>query len=278
MSDAMTGVTEIALVSATIIESMVQQYLQQAMIITPTLQPIQAPKGSLAVSIPKLAGFTVNDKAEGVAVDAQATIWGADSLSLNKHKVIQVLVEKIADLQSQPNLMAAYAERMGLDLANAIDIFVISELVQASASAPDHRVAFAGSTMAATDVVNAATLLDVQNVPKTDRFLAVNPVDHKALLLIDNFVRYDAYGSSAALINGAIGKVYGFEVIASNNISASSAIAYHKSACAVAIQASPSYQEQAQLEYLATRASLDVVFGAKLLDGGKRCVKIGSAS
>jgi N4-gp56 family major capsid protein len=274
--DNMTGVTEIASVSATIIESMVQDYLQQAIVIAPSLKAISAPKGAKEVDIGRLAGFTVDDKSEGVAVSAQALTWSADALALNQHKVIQVLVEDIAKLQSTPDLMANYAERMGADIANAIDAYVYSELVKASASAPDHRIAFAGSTIAATDLLEARRLLNVQNVSQAGRYLVINPSDEKALLSIDNFVRADAYGSAAGLQNGELGRIFGFTVLMSNN--ATYSVAYHQSACAVAIQQSPRYQEQTQLEYLASRASLDVIFGAKILDSGKRCVKLGSAS
>lgn len=274
--DALTGVTEIAAVSAAVIESLVQTYLQQSLVIAPTLMPVLAPKGALSVAIPRLGGFTVDDKVEGTAVSAQALTWGADTLSLSSHKVIQALSEDIGLIQSTPNLLEAYTQRMGADIANAIDAAVYVELVKASASAPDHRIAFAGSSLAATDIAEARKLLNVQNVPQENRYLVINPADEKAVLLIDNFIRADAYGSPNGLINGYIGRIYGFNVIMSNN--ATYSIAYHQTATAVAYQMTPKFETLRDLAYLADRISLSVLFGCKVMDSGKRCVKLGSAS
>lgn len=275
MANELTGVTEIDAVSSTIIESMVQDYLQEGLIITPTLKPVVAPKGAKAVNLPRLGGFTVADKLEGVAVEAQALLWAADSLPLTQRKTIHVHVEEIAEIQSQPNLMAALAERMGADMANAIDAFVYSELVQASASNPDHRLAFADTSLKAADILSARALLNKEKIPMVGRYIVINPDDEKSILGVDNFVRAESYGS-AVIPNGEIGRIFGFTVIMSNN--ATYPIAYHSSAVGVGMQQMPTYTEQFDLEYEATRAALRCLFGAKVLDSGKRCVKLGSAS
>jgi predicted outer membrane protein len=56
------------------------------------------------------------------------------------------------------------------------------------------------------------------------------------------------------------------------------AAAYHKSHVAVAIQQAISYDTDKDLANLATRHSFDQIYGVKLLDSGKRGVKLGSAS
>jgi hypothetical protein len=165
MPDVIFGKTEVDAVSTELVlGAMVQEQLIQEAVLLPTVNSYPAPLGSDKVKIPKAGGFTVNDKAENTAADSQTLTYSTDDLALDKHKVIQVLVEKFAMTQSEVSMLSDIASRAGKAMALQLDTDIITGLVATSASAPDHRVAFAGANIAQVDIIGARKLLKIQNV------------------------------------------------------------------------------------------------------------------
>lgn len=284
MADVITGVTEITNVSQNeIMGNMVQQYLQAAAMFPQRITTMVAPTGLKSVAIPRTVGFIVDSKLENTAVNAQALTWSVDTLLLNQHRVIQVLLEDIADIQSKVDQELAIAERAGLDLAYDVDLRIVTELYTAvSIAAPDHLVAFAAANaLTAADLLTAKRLLDIQNVPQDGRYFAVNPIGYSQLLSVSDFVRFDAIAANQVNVGirpGVIGNIYGFEVFMSQAVVTAQNIAFHKSALAYGVQQGVTYKTQEQVEHLAMRHSFSQLFGLKGLDLGKRHVVIGSGA
>jgi len=287
MADVITGVTEITNVSQReIMANMVQQYLQGAAMFPQRVQTFVAANGLKSVDIPRTGGFTVGSKAENTAVDAQALTWAVDNLPLTSHRVIQVLLEDIANIQSKVDQELQIAQRAGMDLAFDTDLRLVAEFyASASASAPDHIVAYANSaganTMGAADVLNAKLLLDLQKVPQDGRYLAVDPIAYSELLAVSDFVRVDAINANQVtegIRPGVVGRIYGFEVFMSNAVTEDQNIAFHKSALAYGVQQGITYQTDMDLPHLAMRHSFSQIYGLKGLDLGKRHVILGKAT
>lgn len=279
MADVIFGKTEVDAVSMELVlGAMVQQQLIQEAVLLGTVNNYPAPFGVDKLKIPRAGGFTVGDKSENTAVDAQTITYATDDLNLDKHKVIQVLTEKFALVQSEVNALQDIAERAGRAMALQIDTDIISVLVQASASAPDHRIAFAGASIAQVDILEGRRLLKVQNVPVQQCYLGIHPTEEKAMLAIADFVRADGYGSAQGLQAGVLGSIYGTKVIVHNGFTAGNAVMWHPSHAAVAIQEQITYDTMKDLANLATRHSWDMIYGVKLLDSGKRGVLLGSAT
>lgn len=279
MPDVIFGKTEVDAVSQELIlGQMVQQFLIQEAVLLPTVNNYSAPLGTDKLKIPRAGGFSVGDKSENVSVDAQTITYATDDLDLNKHKVVQILVEKFALKQSQVSVLSDIASRAGKALALQLDSDIITALVATSASAPDHRIAFAGASIAQTDILEAKRLLKVQNINAGECYLGINPTEEKAMLLISDFVRNDQYGNPQGLQAGVLGSIYGFKVIVHNGFTAGNAVAWHPTHVACAIQQSVEFDQQSQLEHLATRLSFDTIYGVKTLDSGKRGVLLGSAT
>lgn len=284
---AIMGVTETTAVSQTeIMANMVQQYLQAAAAFPQRVMTFTAAPGLKQVDIPKVGGFTVGTKSENTAVEAQTITWAVDSLALTKHRVIQVNLEKIANLQSKVSQEMAIAERAGMDLAFDTDLAIVAEFyASASASSPDHIIAYANSgsanTLGAADVLNAKRLLDVQKVPQDGRYLAVDPTGYSELLAVSDFVRVDAINAnqvSEGIRPGVVGRIYGFEVFMSQAVTEDQNIAFHRSALAYGVQQGVTYDTDKDLPNLATLHSFDQIYGLKGLDAGKRHVILGKAS
>lgn len=276
---AIMGVTEVDAVSQReIMANMVQQYLQQAAQFPQRVMTFTAANGNKSVDIPRAGGFTVATKAENTAVTAQTVTWAVDNLPLTKHRVVQVNLENIASIQSKVAQELQIAERAGLDLAFDTDLQIVAEFyAAASTTAPDHIVAYAGSTMAAVDIIGAKRLLDIQKVPQDGRFLAVDPVAYSELLGVSDFVRYDAL-SQSNIPTGVLGRIFGFEVFLSNAVTEDQNIAFHRSALAYGVQQGVTYQTDLDLPNLAQLHSFDQIYGVKGLDLGKRHVILGKAT
>lgn len=281
MADLITGLAEASSVSAELISSIVQDYLHQETKLLPTVIDYSslALQGFKKIQIPKLGGFSVDDKVSHTAVNAQALTYTTDEMDLNKHKVVQWILEKSAALQATPNMLQNMAERAGFDIAGQVDKDLIAELANTASTSPDHRIAYANATaLGKLDILAARTLLNKQNVPLTDRYLVVNPDSESALLQISDFVLAASYGSADALKTGELGRLFGFTVIMHNYVGANQTLAYHKSHVGVAIQQGVVFDTQKDLANLGNRYSFDQIYGVKVLDGGKRGVLLGSAS
>lgn len=282
MSDAITGLTEAGGTATieTLVAAEVKDVLSANMVVGPTLTDFSSMvgPGMDTLKYPKFSNFSVSTKSENTAVDAQVNAFTADTLSLNRHKVIQFLIEDIVELQSKVNMLQAYAKQAAIDLGVELDQFLLDTLEGGvSTSAPDHKVAYAGSTIAAADILGARKLLNEAKVPMEDRYLVISPAQEAALLAISAFTSAADFGSREPIVNGQIGRLYGFNVLMSQLAEDAKSMAYHKSAVIWARQLSPRVQQFYDLPNLAQRWSMDHIYGGVATAPGVRSVLMGTA-
>lgn len=275
------GVTEIDATSQDLVAALVQETLKQSAVILPSVTNYSqfAVKGAKSVSIPRRDQFTAADKTENSALTAQEITFSADQIDLNKHKAVLASLEEIAAIQANVAVEAEIMMEMARELALQLDRDIYTELKLASAAAPDHRIAFANATdLQKVDILESRKLLNDQNVPQADRRLLVNPLHEKELLSIDDFVSTEKYGNSSAVMNGELGRLFGFSVLMSTVVEDNNVIAYHTSAVGYATQMAPSLKRQDDLPKLAEEFVLSWIYGSKVLDTGKRQVLVGTAT
>lgn len=281
MSDALTGLTEVDVTIEEIVSATIQQVLNATSVMPGLIMDKSAEvgPGMDTLKLPKMGNFTVNTKVENVAVDAQTNTLSSDDLALNRHKVIQFLIEDIASLQSKVSFTKAYVTQAAEDLSAEMDQACIDVLeAGVSTSAPDHKRAFAaGSALTKADILLARQLLNEAKVPAMNRNAVISPAMEAALLSISEFVRIDESGASEALRNGRIGRLFGFDVFMSPLSEDAKSMFFHPSCQVFARQLAPRYQTQPDLANLSMRHSVDHLYGTKTLDSGKRQVLIGTA-
>lgn len=274
-------VTETASAGFDLVASTVQSYLQQESKFLPLVTDYSnlVVKGSKSVAIPRSGGFTVGAKSENTAVDAQIVTYAQDQIALTSHKVVQFLLEDIADMQAAPAIVEDMLMKAGKDLAREVDQTIINALELPSASTPDHRIAYAGTTVIAeADILDARELLIDQYIDPRECVLAVSPAQEKAMLKIANFIQAERYGNNEPIFNGEIGKVFGVKVIVHTDIEDLKSLMFHKSALGIAFQQGMKIEKQRDLANLGDRWSISHLYGTKLMDSGKRAVLIGTAS
>lgn len=272
------GITEVDAAVQETVANMVQSFLIQEAVLMDRVMNIPSKKGEDVVKIPNTnSAFTADSKLENTALTTQTLTYVTDDLALDQHKAIQVRIEDKANISVMFDLLQDILPRMTKTLALDIDTNIVAQLELASAAAPDHRIAYAGASLAKSDVLAARVLLHTQNVPFNECYMGVSPQSEADLLAIDDFVHVDKYGSSDGLVNGELGKIYGARVIMSNVFDDLKTLVWHPSACAFSRQLQPKFEVDRDLPNLADVYSLSHLYGAKVLDGGVRQVMLGTA-
>lgn len=281
MADVITGDTATDAVKQTIVANIVQRELIAGAVIAGTITDVTqfAVTGSDEIEFPKLGSFSVNKKVSGVPVSAQALTYGTDKLLLDQHAVVQWLIEKKSNKQSAVNLEGANLLAAARAHAKQVDVDIHAALAAGvSAAAPDHVIAYIGATFDKADIVKALELLDLQEFPSADRYLAVNPTEYATMLNIEGFVDASKFGSNAPVMNGQIGEIYGVKVLKTTSVTSGRPLVYHKEAAVIGFQLAPEFDSEKDLANLAMRYSLDQLYGIKVTLGGKGIVRLGSAT
>lgn len=235
--------------------------------------------GEDRVSYPKLVSeLTPATKAEGTGLTTQAINFAVDTLIMDQHKALYALLEDRVVLQSKVGLQVELADAMAYALVNQVDAHIYAALVAGvSAAAPDHIILKdgPGTSLSQDNILEAEALLDEANAPEDGRILAISPRDQKAMLAISDFVRADSYGSPEGLINGRIGRVYGFDVIKSNQVDVTGGVlAYHPNSMVYARQMAMSFESDRNLAEVGTEYLMNHLYGSKVLYDGKTIVRI----
>lgn len=146
-------------------------------------------------------------------------------------------------------------------------------------------------------LLTARETLTNNNVPASDRFLAVAPDAMTSILLMDKFVRADATGDDTSAVRTATqGRIYGMTVIESPALTAGTGVAYHRSGFAFAT-ATPEQPRgandssvttrggvsmrqifQYQPDMLSDASVLSTFAGASVVESGQRVFKFDGAT
>jgi len=276
MADALFGVTESSAAALSNVSNLIQKFLIQESKLLPLVTDYSylATKGTNSIKVPRSGGFTVGDKSENTSVDSQIVTYASDTITLDQHRVIQFLIEKIANKQAVPAIVEDQIMKATKALALDMDNKIKTELALASASAPDHEIKFndtSNNDLELVDVLEARRLLMVQNIDPRECYMGIGPDKEKDMLAISDFIHAEKYGSSEGLVNGEIGKLFGMKVVVSNVFSAE-VVTWHPSAVGYAVQQPTELDMDKDLSNLAMRYSLDYIAGFEVLDGGKRTV------
>lgn len=282
MADTLMGVTETSAAGVDQISSMVQMYLQQESKMIPLVQNFSGlvNKGDKSVNIPRSGGFTVSAKGENTAADAQDITYAVDSIALDQHRQVQFLIEDIANEQAVPAIVEDALRKAAKDMARDVDQIIINELELASASAPDHRLAYANNptdTIQETDILGARKLLIEQYINPQECFMGIAPDQEEAMLKLTNFIDASKFGNET-IPSGVIGRVFGLNVVVHNDFESLKTMIWHPTALGYAAQFGPRVQSDYDLANLGWRYSIDQLFGVKHLDAGKRAVLLGTAA
>ena len=242
------------------------------------------------IHFPEIAKMTASSLTDGGQVTYVAPAETETQLAVDQHYYAAKLFTDVLAVQSQADLFSKYAKSMGYSLSKQLDSSIAAELIQINE----------GATLAADDTIAAAEMeaalanLGANDIDYTggDVYMVVNPAVYADMVSVGgsfgaNFVRADVAGWNAngsPVLSGQIGQVYGMPLFMSNSLSSGgtnvSAVIFHRSACAVAIQQDIRVQDSYDIDVLGTKIVADLLWGVQLLDASdnKRGYKFTNAS
>jgi len=234
------------------------------------------PDGADTLKIPRFSAMASVPVVEGTCNTAAIATVVTDDLIMNINEGIFWAISDKANVQTAINITTQLVKDGARTLAASIDNAIVGELLKASASAPDHVIFYAGATdlIGIADILEARRLLNLANVPLSERFLLLSPDAEAQILAIENFISAEKYGSAEGIQLGEIGKIYGFKVLMSSSpaLVGNASVAYHKSAVGYASQINARFESSRNILCQQTEYALSQLFGVKVLDLGKRQV------
>jgi len=211
------------------------------------------------------------------------------SLSIDKHYEYSRLITDLAAVQSIDSYRAFYTNDAGYALAKQVDDDLWAQmeglqsgtvggtgaaLWETAVIGGDGTTAYNGATSNSSTLTDAGIrkmiqTLDDADVPQTERYLAIPPVERNTLMGIQRFTEEAFVGEAGpgnTIRNGMIGDLYGIQVYVSSNAPTPQSgdrigALFHKDALAHVEQMSVRSQTQYKQEFLADLFTADTIYG-----------------
>lgn len=162
------------------------------------------------LNIPYPGAFSANDKAANTSVTLQSPTATTTSVTLNKHKEASFLIEDAARATANQDLIARYMEAAIVPIAEAIE----SDLLGLYSSF-SNSVGTSGTDITAATIRAARKKLNDLKAPVDNRALVVSTKDEISILGDTSLQSFFAFAQASAVKEGSIGRVYGFDIFAS---------------------------------------------------------------
>ena len=175
------------------------------------------------VKINAVGDIAVNNYAPNVTeispqqLDAQQTV-----LEIDKAKYFAFYIDDVDNAQTKPKLMSEAMRKAAYALSDNADSDIAG------------LQSFAGSNVESTAVLIANTLgvmaeaartLDQNNVPQSGRWMVIPPWFHSKLVLNGILETEGSIDANNMYGNGYVGRVFGFDLYMSNNLSTGAGLA-----------------------------------------------------
>jgi len=184
------------------------------------------------VIINTIPTITIRDYSIGQNLAYEVPAPATVSLTINKGKYFGVNVNNVLEVQSKPKLMDVFTNDAAMQMKIAVDTDVLAGTFNGGAAANKGSAAGVRSgsfglgtdaapiTLTAQNILEKITalssVLDEQDVPETDRWLVITPVERQ-ILMQSNLAQAQFMGDPSSILrNGKIGMIDRFTVYVSN--------------------------------------------------------------
>lgn len=172
------------------------------------------------VKISQIGDITVNDYVENTDInDPEELSVTQKVLTIDKQKYFNFQIDDVDAAQNRTSLMDAAMQRAAYALADATEKIILTA-IDTDATNKLLPAAALDETNVYKEIVKMKVAMDKANVPSQGRWLVVSPDTHALLLQDQRFVATGGTMAEETLRNGFIGRILGFDVYLSNNISA----------------------------------------------------------
>ena len=224
-----------SLIPSDVMSAMVQETLRKSLVLGDVVnteyQGVIAGAGD-SVLIPVVGDVTISDHTVNDTITYEALDATNQKLVIDQQKRFSFAVDDVDSKQALVDVSAAYANRAAYQLKDASDSFIGGLYTSAGVTTN------LGTTAVPLEVTAADTAtgyvgiydllariakgLDNENVPTEGRFLVVSPWVHSKMVL-KGALQYTQ--DAQAAVNGKVGRLMGFDIRVSNNITNANAAA-----------------------------------------------------
>lgn len=231
------GDTELSATKQEIISEIAQRVLIQQSKVLGTIRDVsnRAVKGAESISFPKYSTlFTTENRASGVAGTNQNPVFDKDTMALDVRAHIQWVIDTNDEIESTLDVQRELIEHAAKEESRDLDVRAIAVMEAA------------GIVTTTAGDINQAVILEMQQIlfqNKADlgaMWLQVSPKQHAKMLLIDPFISAEKYGR-AIIPDGALGTIYGVNVVMNTNLGADQYFMYDTGGMAVGFQRQPQF-------------------------------------
>ena len=265
MPDVITGSTQLSPTYQQAIATAAQKELLANAELSPFVTDVSqfAVKGNNQIKFPKLASFTVDARASGVAGEAKTLAASVDVLDLNISQYVSWLIDSNDEVQSRLDVKMEYAMRAASAHGRGLDAQIRLAIV-------NNAGYVATATALNEKIVDAKAFLKRNQANLAQLVIGCSPEQEAALLKVDAFVRAE-YVNQGVVSSGVLGRLYGVPVIVSSAFEDDEIYMWEQSAVALGFQRAPNYASQPAIEYgtTAVREAMDLLAGVKALQIGQ---------
>ena len=209
--------------------------LYDLMVMRPLVTEIPIEEGVDTLHFANIAKLAAEAITEGTELVGKVNTETQTDLTIDQNYGVPFTISKRLMIQSQKNvkLLDVYKTRAVEALAWQIDQALLGLY-----SGLSQEVACGGDITKAK-ILEARTLLNKANAPMTNRYLVISPEQEEAMLNIANFVQAEQFGTRSAIADGAIGRVFGFDVFVTDAVLLSTTrknLAFHRDFAMLGVQ------------------------------------------
>ena len=188
---------------------------------------------------------------------------GEKTIEINKSFVSPFLISNQLDTQSMTDEIALEYWASGEAIAEQID----TDILAMESNFTTTNVGTTDSAIDNTTLTAAKEQLDLNKVPKNERFWILNPTDEKDLLdLSGNYFTSIDFSNSKSMVTGQVGRVLlGSPAYFTNNLPAKKSIYAHREAIGVAMQTAPKTEGEYNLDAQGYLGNVRTLYGVGML-------------
>lgn len=157
---------------------------------------------------PRISGGSLVDLP---ASSTTALTYAAINIPFDKKKGYVFPVSSIDQSQTNIDIVSNFSRDAVNSLSSAWDLAIATALIAGTT-----MTAIAGAAFTEAEILACRTALNAAGAPMLGRYMVVGPELEAGLYTIANFVSADKIGSTTAIRDGFVGRIYGFDVILYN--------------------------------------------------------------
>ena len=224
------------------------------------------------LNIPNISDLAARAKSINAAITYETVTETNTTITVDQHYYAAIAVESITKVQSDRDMLAAYAGKLGYALGLNVDDALASQ-VEADWSGQTVGTLAAENTY--HDYLRAIQYLDDANAPADSRYFVISPASEVGLLKMDTYINNDytnihGTGRESALDKAYISSFLGVPVYKSTNVDGTNSAGhdntlFQKEAQALIMQMTPDMHTMYDIDFFADKVAIEQLYGEQVM-------------